>query len=157
MQPIHNAPVAEPSRTTSFSTAGALFQMSSFHSNDYSPSYPAAITSAQTTARYISSPMTSEPDPIVPEFSSPSMIPMVSFLPSPPPLTSDMPPTDPLSSQTPSPSQFNKPPPEKDPPSRSSTTTSIPIHIRRSSQDDDLSTALSVAEYDASRLTIPPD
>jgi len=140
------------------------------------PSDSAPITSAQITVRHISSLVTSEPDPStpvasspIPELvltpsdddagtidavvSSPSMIPMVSFLPSPPPLTSDMPPNDPLSSRTPSSSQFNNPPPEKEPPSRSSTT-SVSIHIRRSSEEDDPSTALSVAKDDASDYSL---
>jgi hypothetical protein len=81
------------------------------------------------------------------------MIPIVSFPSSPPPLTSDMPPADPLSSPTPSSSQFDKLPPEKEPPSRSSTT-SIPIHIRRSSEEDDPSAALSVAKDDASDYSL---
>jgi len=207
MQPIHNASVARLtplSPTTSFLTPRAVSPTPSFRSNDTTdyifppspriplaplsrqvsqhslspttPSDSAAVTSIQTTVRHISSPVTSEPDPSAPMaaspipelvltssdddagtidavFSSPSLMPIVSLLPSPPPRTSDMPPTDPLSSPTPSSSQFDKLPPEKEPPSRGSTT-SIPIHIRRSSEEDDPSAALSVAKDDASDYSL---
>jgi len=192
------------SPTTSFLTPRAVSPTPSFRSNDTTdyifppspriplaplsrqvsqhslipttPSDSAAVTSIQTTARHISFPVTSEPDPSTPMaaspipelvftpsdddagtidavFSSPSLMPIVSLLPSPPPRTSDMPPTDPLSSPTPSSSQFDKLLPEKGPSSRSSTT-SIPIHIRRSSEEDDPSAALSVAKDDASDYSL---
>jgi hypothetical protein len=115
------------------------------------PSDSAAITSAQTTALHISSPATAEPDPSTPVATPPITI--VSFPPSPPPFTSDMPPNDPPSSPTPSSSQLNKPPPEKEPPSRS-FTSGITIRIRQSSQEYDPSTALSVAKDDASDYSL---
>ncbi len=154
-------------------------QVSQLNPSSTTPSNSAASTSVPPTTRHpaISSSVTSDPDPStlvattsIPELIwtpldvntidantidavllSPSMIPMVSFPSSPPPLPEDMPPTptDPLSSPTPSSSQSNKPPPGQEPPSCSSTTA-IPIFIRRSSLDYDPDIALSVATDDGS-------